>query len=89
MDRVVKFLTLHVEVDCNDNIMAVHDAMDLIERSMLEKYHILTTIHMDPVDTNDALTNELKQVVLGVVKGLTKNTVFTILELLLDQHIQI
>ena len=67
-----KFLTLHVEVDCNDNIMAVHDAMDLIERSMLEKYHILTTIHMDPVDTNDALTNELKQVVLGVVKGINK-----------------
>ena len=61
-----------VEVDCNDNIMAVHDAMDLIERSMLEKYHILTTIHMDPVDTNDALTNELKQVVLGVVKGINK-----------------
>ena len=67
-----KFLTLHVEVDCNDNIMAVHDAMDLIERSMLEKYHILTTIHMDPVDTNDALTNELKQVVLGVVKRINK-----------------
>ena len=32
MDRVENF-NLHVEVDCNDNIMAVHDAMDLIERS--------------------------------------------------------
>lgn len=63
-----KFLTLHVEVDCNEDIMAVHDAMDLIERSMLDKYHILTTIHMDPVDTNDTLTNELKQMVNGIVK---------------------
>ena len=40
-----KFLTLHVEVDCNDNIMATHDAMDRIERAVLGKYHILTTIH--------------------------------------------
>lgn len=63
-----KFLTLHVEVDSNGDIMAVHDAMDLIERSMLDKYHILTTIHMDPVDTNDTLTNELKQMVSNVVK---------------------
>lgn len=63
-----KFLTLHVEVDCNDDIMVVHDAMDLIERSMLQKYHILTTIHMDPVDRNDSLTNELKEFVLNIVK---------------------
>lgn len=65
-----KFLTLHVEVDCKEDIMAIHDAMDVIERAMLERYHILTTIHMDPVDTDDALTNELKQVVTNVVKSI-------------------
>ena len=63
-----KFLTLHVEVDCNDNIMATHDAMDRIERAVLGKYHILTTIHMDPIDSSDILTNELKEIVIGVVK---------------------
>lgn len=63
-----KFLTLHVEVDCNDNIMATHDAMDRIERAVLGKYHILTTIHMDPIDSSDVLTNELKEIVIGVVK---------------------
>lgn len=63
-----KFLTLHVEVDCNDNIMATHDAMDRIERAVLDKYHILTTIHMDPIDSSDILTNELKEIVIGVVK---------------------
>lgn len=63
-----KFLTLHVEVDCNEDIMAIHDAMDRIERDLLKKYHILTTIHMDPIDTNDALTNELKEMVESVVK---------------------
>ncbi len=63
-----KFLTLHVEVDCNDNIMATHDAMDRIERAVLGKYHILTTIHMDPIDSSDVLTNELKEIVIDVVK---------------------
>lgn len=63
-----KFLTLHVEVDCNDNIMATHDAMDRIERAVLDKYHILTTIHMYPIDSSDILTNELKEIVIGVVK---------------------
>ena len=48
-----RFLSLHVEVDRNDDIMAAHDAIDIIERAVLDKYHILTTIHMDPVDFND------------------------------------
>ena len=63
-----RFLSLHVEVNCNDDIMAIHDAMDTIERAVLKKYHILTTIHMDPVDSNDNLTNELKEMVIKVVK---------------------
>lgn len=63
-----KFMTLHVEVNCNEDIMAVHDAMDIIERSVLEKFHILTTIHMDPIDTGDSLTNELRTLVTKIVK---------------------
>lgn len=63
-----RFLSLHVEVDRNDDIMAAHDAIDVIERAVLEKYHILTTIHMDPVDFNDTLTNELRKKVIKIVK---------------------
>lgn len=71
-----RFLSLHVEVNCNDDIMAIHDAMDTIERAVLKKYHILTTIHMDPVDSNDNLTNELKEMVIKVVKEI--NTEYSI-----------
>ena len=67
-----RFLTLHAEVNCNDDIMAVHDAMDIIERAILDKYHILTTIHMDPIDSNDALTNELKEMVATIVKDINQ-----------------
>ena len=63
-----RFLSLHVEVDRNDDIMAAHDAIDIIERAVLDKYHILTTIHMDPVDFNDTLTNELRKTIIKIVK---------------------
>lgn len=68
-----RFLTLHVEVNCSEDIMAIHDEMDVIERAILEKYHILTTIHMDPIDSSDALTNELKAIVLKVVKDINEH----------------
>ena len=47
------FLTLHVEVNCHDDMMVVHDQIDLIERGIHEKFHILTTIHMDPIDVEN------------------------------------
>lgn len=68
-----KFMTLHVEVDANQNIMKIHDAIDTIEREILEKYHILATIHMDPVDMNDTLTNELRVIVENIVKTINEN----------------
>ena len=45
-----KYMTFHAEVNCCDNIMDIHDQIDLIERELLEKFNILTTIHMDPID---------------------------------------
>lgn len=67
-----RFLTLHVEVDSGVNIMTTHDEMDIIERAILDKYHILTTIHMDPIDNEDTLTKELREVVNKVVKDINE-----------------
>lgn len=65
-----KFITMHVEVDGSENIMAVHDSIDLIERDINNKYNILTTIHMDPIITDDKLTSELKTMVSHIVKSI-------------------
>ena len=65
-----RFVSFHAEVDSRENIMEVHDQMDLIERQMLEKFHILTTIHMDPLDMNDELTNKLKLEVMHIVNDI-------------------
>lgn len=54
-------VSLHAEVPHNADIMKSHDAIDLIERQLHEKYGVMACIHMDPVDMSDETTAELKQ----------------------------
>ena len=68
-----RFMSLHVEVDADKSIFATHDAIDNIENEMLEKHHILTTIHMDPVDTKDEEVKELKVKIKDLVKGIDES----------------
>lgn len=63
-----KFMSLHVEVDASIPVIKMHDTIDNIELEILDKYKILTTIHMDPIDTKDTLTIELKNSVVNIVK---------------------
>ncbi|MEG0276440.1 MAG: cation diffusion facilitator family transporter [Coprobacillus sp.] len=62
-----KYMTFHAEIDSSENIMEIHDQIDLIERELLDKFNILTTIHMDPIDMDDAVTNELREKVKYIV----------------------
>jgi len=55
------FVTLHAEVRSDSDILEIHDRIDAIEREMQTKFRCLVTIHMDPVDINDTLTNELRE----------------------------
>ena len=63
-----RFMTVHIEVDAAKDIMATHDAIDLIEREVLKHFGILTTVHMDPIDTHDERVGALKEVVKKIVK---------------------
>lgn len=65
-----KFMSLHVEVDASIPVIEMHDEIDNIELEILDKYKILTTIHMDPIDTKDTLANSLKGKVLDAVKSI-------------------
>lgn len=62
-----KYMTFHAEVDCREDMMHIHDQIDLIERSLLNDFDILTTIHMDPIDMNDEITNRLREKVKFIV----------------------
>lgn len=62
------FMTLHVEVDCDDDIMEIHEEIDRIEKDIQEHFHIFTTIHYDPVDVGNPIIQECKAQVLMVIK---------------------
>ena len=57
------FVSLHAEVNGSGNIFRLHDAVDQAEREIREKFGILATIHMDPIDCDNEQLNELRQAV--------------------------
>ncbi|MEJ8785295.1 cation diffusion facilitator family transporter [Peptoniphilus sp. HCN-40583] len=54
-----QFLTLHVEVNSEDDVMKIHQDIDEIERNIAAKYHMDTTIHIDPIRIDDPRSNAL------------------------------
>ena len=68
-----RFMSLHAEVDASIPVMETHDMIDNIENEILEKYHILTSIHMDPIDTKDELANILRDEVREKVREINKD----------------
>ena len=68
-----KFMSLHVEVPSDIPVIEMHDTIDNIELEILDKYKILTTIHMDPIDTKDELANSLKIQVKNIVQSINSN----------------
>lgn len=65
-----RYLSFHVEVNSHEDIMDIHDQIDLIEKDLLDKFHIFTTIHMDPIDFDDELTQNLAKEVTHYLKEL-------------------
>ena len=60
----------HLEVRSDENILEIHDLIDRIEREVYEKLNIVITIHMDPVEVDNELVNDLREKVRAVVKGI-------------------
>ncbi len=69
------FISLHAEVDANDNLVSIHDVIDNIEEDIRTKYGCEITIHIDPIQVGNPEVDELKHDVeesLSVLnKGIT------------------
>lgn len=63
-------ITLHAEVPANGDMLELHDTIDNIENELKEKLGCMALIHMDPIDTDDALTEQTRLRVAEVVLGL-------------------
>ncbi len=57
--------SLHAEVDGKANVFVTHDVIDTVEKRLYTELGVRTTIHMDPIVTDDervsVLRNEVKQ----------------------------
>lgn len=64
------FVSLHVEVDANSDIVETHEMIDLCEHEVGERLGIELVVHMDPIATDDEHVNELKAMVHDIVVGI-------------------
>lgn len=60
-------VSLHAEVPEDQPIRKSHDIIDNIEMELMERFHILSCIHMDPVDTDNPETLRLKEMTIGLM----------------------
>lgn len=62
------FITVHMEVDSNIDVMKSHDIIDMIEQDFLNEYNVNLVVHLDPVDTSDEATLKLKNEINLILK---------------------
>ncbi|MPM51985.1 Ferrous-iron efflux pump FieF [bioreactor metagenome] len=61
-------MSLHAEVPAGGDLMALHETIDALERELKERFGIETTIHMDPIVTDDGVTTALREAVEHLVR---------------------
>ncbi len=66
-----KFASAHAEVSSLDDIMEIHDIIDLAERDILNEYGLIISIHTDPIITDDERIIELKEMTAKIVKEIS------------------
>ena len=61
------FVSVHVEVDAEENVLESHDLIDNIEEDFRREHGIHMVIHMDPIQYKDAHVNEIRAKVAGII----------------------
>ena len=68
-----KFASAHAEVPSNENIMEIHDIIDLIERDIFNELGMIISIHMDPIVVDDEKINTLRQMTSDLVAEMSED----------------
>ena len=63
-------ISLHAEVPAEEDILEIHDMIDVIENDLADKLNCEAVIHMDLLVTKDERVNELKRIIHEVVDSL-------------------
>lgn len=67
------FASVHAEVPSDAHLLECHDIIDMIEKDFSRELGINLVIHLDPIITDDALSNNLKQQVEKIVHDIDLN----------------
>ena len=67
-----KIISFHAEVPANSDICKAHDIIDQMEQDIFNKFHCITTIHMDPIVVDDEEINEMKKYTEKIVKEINE-----------------
>ncbi len=65
-----RMATIHAEVPNNIDFEKAHETIDRIERDVLQKLDIFLVIHMDPIEVNDSMILEKRDMVIRVIAEL-------------------
>lgn len=60
----------HVEVRSDSNFVAAHEVVDQIEHEICKKMQIMMTIHMDPIELDNEISNHYRSMTEQVIYGL-------------------
>ena len=63
-----RMISLHAEVSASENILELHDEIDNVERELKETLGCDAVIHMDPIVTDDGITEETREKVAALVQ---------------------
>ncbi len=68
-------LSLHAEVSASDDVIVLHDTIDLLEKELSSRFKCDAVIHMDPIETDNKIINQtrekVKEIVLNIDDKLT------------------
>ncbi|MDD4154777.1 MAG: cation diffusion facilitator family transporter [Bacilli bacterium] len=67
------YMSLHVEVNCDVDVVLSHELIDKIETDIKEKYNIDLVIHMDPIDPHNEETILMLDKVQNALLSISKN----------------
>ena len=66
-----RYVSLHAEVNGSGNIFHLHDAVDMAEQELRERFNVFATIHMDPIESENSLVSLLRHAVSEKLKEIT------------------
>lgn len=83
----VKIGSAHAEVDAKMNFVKIHDIIDQAEREVGDTLHVMMTLHMDPIEYDNPITNayfeDLKCILSQIDPAITVHDFRTVLG---DEH---